>query len=112
MPYYFTYNRKLLDLFLKSLGDGFPQVIQKYNQKLNPDYLKYKKSYMNNKDDYKAYYEIYRSLLDCTHIFTDGEFADETTMFSEKEASDKYFYCFRELFYNFLILTIFFFTNR
>ena len=44
----------MLDLFLKSLGEGFPEIINSYNKKLNSNNLKQKIKAMYA-GNYKAY---------------------------------------------------------
>lgn len=91
----------MLDLFLKSLGEGFPEIINSYNKKLNSNNLKQKIKAMYA-GNYKAYQEINDSLYDCTLAFTDASIGTEsTTDFAEEQASDKYFYSFRDLFLKF-----------
>ena len=99
-PYY-IYRCKMLDLFLKSLGEGFPKIIKfnSYNKKLNNLKQKIKAMYAGN---YKAYQEINDSLYDCALAFTDASIGTESkTDFAEEQASDKYFYSFRDLFLKF-----------
>ena len=99
-PYY-IYRCKMLDLFLKSLGEGFPEIINSYNKKLNSNNLKQKIKAMYA-GNYKAYQEINDSLYDCALAFTDASIGTEsTTDFAEEQASDKYFYSFRDLFLKF-----------
>lgn len=99
-PYY-IYRCKMLDLFLKSLGEGFPEIINIYNEKLNSNNLKQKIKAMYA-GNYKAYQEINDSLYDCALAFTDASIGTEsTTDFAEEQASDKYFYSFRDLFLKF-----------
>jgi len=99
-PYY-IYRCKMLDLFLKSLGEGFPEIINSYNKKLNSNNLKQKIKAMYA-GNYKAYQEIKDSLYDCALAFTDASIGTEsTTDFAEEQASDKYFYSFRDLFLKF-----------
>ena len=91
----------MLDLFLKSLGEGFPEIINSYNKKLNSNNLKQKIKAMYA-GNYKAYQEINDSLYDCALAFTDASIGTEsTTDFAEEQASDKYFYSFRDLFLKF-----------
>lgn len=91
----------MLDLFLKSLGEGFPEIINSYNKKLNSNNLKQKIKAMYA-GNYKAYQEIKDSLYDCALAFTDASIGTEsTTDFAEEQASDKYFYSFRDLFLKF-----------
>lgn len=91
----------MLDLFLKSLGEGFPEIINSYNKKLNSNNLKQKIKAMYA-GNYKAFQEINDSLYDCALAFTDASIGTEsTTDFAEEQASDKYFYSFRDLFLKF-----------
>lgn len=101
MRKYPSYKTKMLVLFLKSLGDGFPEIIYKYNKDLKPNNLKQKIRSMYEGNEH-AYSEIYYAIHNCIRAFTYGEVADKSTMFSEKESSDKYWTSFHELYNHFL----------
>lgn len=97
---YYTYKCKLLDLFLKSLGGGFPEIINNYNPKLKSNNMKQKINAMYA-GNVKAYNDIFNSIDNCIRAFTEGELSDKSTLFSEENASDKYWTSFNELFHSY-----------
>ena len=94
---YYTYKAKMLDLFLKTMGEGFPKIIFKYNENLKPNNLKQKVRSMNN-GDMNSYSEIDNAITNCINAFIEGEVSDKSMMFSEKNASNKYWTSFNELY--------------
>ncbi len=110
----FNYKTALLSLFIKSMGDGFSKVICKYYvivKKMSPNNFKQKKSAMNS-GDYRAYWEISYSLINCLNVFTlswyknynknfggnyDKKIIDDTS-FCPKYVTEKYYHNFNEFF--------------